>query len=80
MQQPLTPTENRLVAYLLAKNERPATPKELREAIWGDEKSLAVVEKTINRLRKKIEPEPDRPRYLRNEYGEGYTLVLSPGD
>lgn len=49
------------------------------EAVWGqdyiDEVDDARVEKLISRLRKKIEPEPDDPRYLKTLRGRGYMLV-----
>lgn len=49
------------------------------EAVWGedyiDEVDDARVEKLISRLRKKVEPEPDDPHYLKTVRGRGYMLV-----
>jgi DNA-binding response OmpR family regulator len=35
-----------------------------------------LVNTAISRLRAEIEPDPQRPRYLRNERGRGYRLAL----
>jgi DNA-binding response OmpR family regulator len=70
----LTPLENRLLAYLLQHPHDTRTIEELRENVWGGRKSKSVVEKGINRLRAKIEPNANHPRYLLSIYGQGYML------
>jgi hypothetical protein len=49
------------------------------EAVWGDdymdEVDDARIEKLISRLRKKIEPDPNVPRYIVTVRGRGYKLV-----
>lgn len=51
--------------------------RQLYEQVWGDpylgdEKTVVI---HISRLRRKIEPDPNRPRYLINVRGLGYKLV-----
>jgi DNA-binding response OmpR family regulator len=49
------------------------------EAVWGeeyiDEVDDARIEKLVSRLRKKIEPDPNEPRYLLTVRGRGYKLA-----
>jgi DNA-binding winged helix-turn-helix (wHTH) protein len=70
----LTPLENRLLAYFLARADEVCTIEELLNDIWGAGKTRSVVEKSVSRLREKIEVEPKRPRYLLSAWGEGYLL------
>jgi two-component system KDP operon response regulator KdpE len=73
----LTPTEWDLLR-LLAENEGKLLthPTILRE-IWGpayrEESNYLHV--YVSHLRRKIEPDPARPRYLLNQPGVGYRLV-----
>ena len=73
----LTPTEYDLLR-LLAENEGKLLthPTILRE-IWGpayrEESNYLHV--YVSHLRRKIEPDPARPRYLLNQPGVGYRLV-----
>jgi two-component system KDP operon response regulator KdpE len=73
----LTPTEWDLLR-LLAENEGKLLthPTILRE-IWGpayrEESNYLHV--YVSHLRRKIEPDPARPRYLLNQAGVGYRLV-----
>lgn len=71
---PLTPLENRLLAYLVNQSGQVCARHELLENVWEPGRSLAVVEKAVNRLRGKIEPDPKRPRYILSARGEGYVL------
>jgi two-component system, OmpR family, KDP operon response regulator KdpE len=74
----LTPTEYDLLC-LLARNEGKLLthPTILRE-IWGpayrEESNYLHV--YVSHLRRKIEPDPARPRYLLNQPGVGYQLVV----
>lgn len=70
----LTPQEDRLLSYLVAEPGRVCSNQELLEHVWGVGKSRAAVEKAINRLREKIEPDPERPRYIISVWGQGYAL------
>jgi hypothetical protein len=73
----LTRLENRLLIYLGEHVNQVCTNQELLQNVWGEGKKKAVVEKGINRLRKKIEQDPQRPRYILSARGEGYLLRVS---
>lgn len=73
---PLTPLENRLLAYLAARPNEVCSTEELRAHVWSSDKSAAVVEKGVNRLRAKIEGDAARPRFILSARGEGYLLRL----
>jgi two-component system, OmpR family, KDP operon response regulator KdpE len=73
----LTPHEFDLLG-LLARNEgRLLTHRAILNEVWGpaygDESHYLHV--YISQLRRKIEPDPARPRYLLTEPGAGYRLV-----
>lgn len=70
----LTRLENRLLVYLSERINQVCTTQDLLQNVWGAGKTEAVVEKGINRLRKKIEKDPQRPRYILSARGEGYLL------
>ncbi|POP54874.1 DNA-binding response regulator, partial [Pseudomonas aeruginosa] len=48
--------------------------------VWGSEHvtDTGYLRLYISQLRKKLEPEPSRPRYLITDAGMGYRLVLDP--
>jgi two-component system, OmpR family, KDP operon response regulator KdpE len=73
----LTPHEFRLLA-LLARNEgKLLTHSAILREVWGkayaDESHYLHV--YVSQLRRKIEPDPARPRYILTEPGAGYRLV-----
>ena len=73
----LTPTEYDLLR-LLAQNEgKLMTHPAILRAVWGpayrEESNYLHV--YVSHLRRKIEPDPARPRYLLTEPGVGYRLV-----
>jgi DNA-binding response OmpR family regulator len=70
-----TVLEFRLLYYLLHNQGRVFTRDQLLDAVWGAEfVELRSVDACIRRLRRKIEPEPLRPAYLRTVRGAGYCL------
>lgn len=72
----LTPVEYKLLAYLAHNSGRVLTQDQLLEHVWGDaylgESHLLQV--SVNRLRRKIEPDPARPIYIQTRVGVGYML------
>jgi two-component system KDP operon response regulator KdpE len=76
----LTPHEFDLLA-LLARNEgKLLTHRTILREVWGpvygaESHYLHVY---VSQLRRKIEPDPARPRYLLTEAGAGYRLVAPP--
>ena len=73
----LTPTEYTLLLTLARNVDRVVTDAMLLREVWGpqygDEDHYLHV--YVARLRKKIEHDPQSPRYLRTEPGVGYRLL-----
>ena len=70
----LTPKEYDVLKHLVANQGKPLTHRRLLQAVWGPDygdetESLRVV---INQLRKKLEADPARPRYILTEPWVGY--------
>jgi hypothetical protein len=73
----LTALEYNLLECLHTRAGRLCTKEEIVKEVWGE--ALADdsrVEKLVSRLRRKIEPVPGRPQYIRTVRGRGYRLVL----
>jgi two-component system KDP operon response regulator KdpE len=73
----LTPLEHRILAVLARHPESIVTHSILLKEVWGpnrdDSGSLRVY---IGSLRRKLEADPSRPRYIITELGLGYRLLL----
>src|SRR3979411_3311781 len=70
----LTPKEYDVLKYLVANQGKPLAHRRLLQAVWGPDygdetDSLRVV---INQLRKKLEADPARPKYIVTEPWVGY--------
>jgi len=76
----LTPTEWRVLELLIRKEGRLVTRQTMLSQVWGSEHvtDTGYLRLYISQLRKKLEPEPSRPRYLITDAGMGYRLVLDP--
>jgi DNA-binding response OmpR family regulator len=72
----LTPTEARLLQVLAASVDRVIPTDELLDRVWTDADGAdpSYLWVTVRRLRRKLEADPDRPRYLLTERGIGYRL------
>jgi DNA-binding response OmpR family regulator len=70
----LTPIEFRLLSALIRAGGRVLNRRQLVDAAWGHGAftSGRIVDNHIANLRRKIEPDPAQPRYLRNVRGLGY--------
>jgi two-component system, OmpR family, KDP operon response regulator KdpE len=75
----LTPKEFELLRQLASNLGKPLTHRRLLQAIWGpdygDETEYLRV--TVNQLRKKIEPDPSKPKYIITEPWVGYRFVVA---
>jgi len=73
----LTPTELRLLLFMAENAGRVLTHRQILEKIWGAEYTDDVdyVKLFIYRLRRKIELDPEEPRYILSERGIGYRFV-----
>ncbi len=70
----LTPKEYEVLKHLVASQGKPLTHRRLLQSVWGPDygeetENLRVV---INQLRKKIEANPTRPKYILTEPWVGY--------
>jgi len=74
----LTPTEFRLLETLVSEPGRAFSRLELLEQVFGyDYEGLErTIDVHIMNLRKKIEPEPSRPRYVVTVPGLGYRIEV----
>lgn len=73
----LTAKEYQLLEYLMVNQGQVITKENILEKIWGLDGQFVVdntVSVTINRLRKKIEPDAKQPIYIKNVYGLGYRI------
>ena len=69
--------EYQLLEYLMVNQGQVITKENILEKIWGLDGQFVVdntVSVTINRLRKKIEPDAKQPIYIKNVYGLGYRI------
>jgi DNA-binding response OmpR family regulator len=75
----LTPTESRLLHLLLTHTGQVLTTDVIVERVWGyDEAGDSGLVKThIRHLRQKVEPDPNRPKYIMTVPGVGYTFTTS---
>lgn len=70
----LTPKEFELLRQLVANQGKPITHRRLLQAVWGPDhgEETYYLRVAINQLRKKIEPDPAHPRFIRTEHWIGY--------
>ena len=80
----LTPTEWHILEILVRNPERLITKHFLLTTVWGPtyEKEDGYLRLYLGQLRKKLEPEPSRPRFFLTEPGMGYRFAPghSPSD
>jgi two-component system KDP operon response regulator KdpE len=74
----LTAKEFDLLSYLLARPNKTISHRELLQAVWGPDygDELEYLRVFINRLRKKIEPDPSKPQFLVTDAWAGYRFQL----
>jgi two-component system KDP operon response regulator KdpE len=79
MEVRLTPTEYALLTALAGQAGRVLTHTWLLQHVWGVgyEENVQNLHVFISQLRRKIEPQPARPRYILTEPGIGYRFATS---
>lgn len=72
----LTPTEYDLLRVLAQYAGKVITHHQLLRMVWGDayQTETHLLRVNMSNLRRKIEPDPARPRYILTEPGVGYRL------
>jgi DNA-binding response OmpR family regulator len=70
----LSALEFKLLSAFVKRRGRVLTRTQLLDEVWGSDTHVTdrVVDNQVTNLRKKIEPEPERPRYLVALRGLGY--------
>ena len=74
----LTHREFELLRFLAARAGRIVHRGELLRGVWGypdDSATTRSVDHAIARLRRKIEPQSDQPRFIHTVHGDGYSLT-----
>jgi len=73
----LTPTEYDLLKILVRHTDRVLTHRQIIREVWGGcsyEDEMHLLRVNISNLRRKLEPDPARPRHVVTEPGIGYRL------
>jgi two-component system KDP operon response regulator KdpE len=76
----LTPTEYDLLRVLVTHAGKVLTHQQLLRQVWGGgyEQEQHLLRVNISNLRRKLEPDVTRPRYIQTEPGVGYRLRTEP--
>jgi DNA-binding response OmpR family regulator len=70
----LTPGEFKMLHLFLRKSGCPLTQDEMRSTVWGYSHFISMrdIDKAVNSLRAKAEPDPTHPQYIHEIPGIGY--------
>ena len=73
-----TVREFRLLHYLVRNTGRVFTRDQLLDAVWSETSYVTPrsIDVYIRRIREKIEPQPEHPRYLKTVHGAGYRFEV----
>ena len=76
----LTLMESELLRYLIRNTGRPVSRKSILQDVWNlhEDTDTRAIDNFIVRLRRYIEKEPSKPRYLITVRGLGYQFVADP--
>ncbi len=77
---PLSSSEFRLLTALLERPKIALTRNQLLDLTKGRDADLfdRSIDNHVSRLRKKIEPDPKNPRYIKTVWGGGYIFAMDP--
>ena len=76
----LSKTEQRLRCCLVENRGRYVTRNQLIDTVWQGETEFVdahALTVAVNRLRKKLKDQSEKPRYIKTVYGIGYTWTVS---
>jgi len=78
----LTPKEFDLLAFLAQYPNRVLTRSAIVSSIWGQESTVNPEQlwALVNKLRRKVEPDPSQPRYILTVPWVGYQFIVEPED
>jgi DNA-binding response OmpR family regulator len=78
--RPLTLMEANLLRYLVRNEGKAVSRKALLEEVWGvrEDTDTRAIDNFIVRLRRYIEDEPSKPRFLVTVRGLGYRFLRNP--
>jgi DNA-binding response OmpR family regulator len=76
----LTLMESELLRYLIRNAGRPVSRKAILQDVWNlhEDTDTRAIDNFIVRLRRYLEPQPSKPRYLLTIRGLGYQFVPNP--
>jgi DNA-binding response OmpR family regulator len=74
----LNARELALLQYLAEHAGKVVSREQLLRDVWGFQQAplTRAVDMFMTRVRRKIEPDPQHPRYIRTVHGDGYSLIL----
>jgi transcriptional regulator with XRE-family HTH domain len=76
LERRLSAQEFELLRYLYEHDERVCTRRELGDSIWGEDNwEPNMLHRLMHRLKEKLEPRPDAPRYVQTVPQVGYRLT-----
>jgi len=72
--------ESELLRYLIRNSGRPVSRKAILQDVWNlhEDTDTRAIDNFIVRLRRYIERQPSKPRYLLTVRGLGYQFVPNP--
>jgi len=77
----LSPKESQLLRYLLTHSGEVISRKELLARVWGSvDVETRTVDVHVAKLRRKLEVDPQHPRYLITVRKNGYSLLLNQAE
>jgi two-component system KDP operon response regulator KdpE len=74
---PLTPTEYSLLQHLAVNSDKVLTHSMILQTVWGNEYSSEkeYLRVFVGRLRRKLERDPNNPKYIKTIPGVGYCMA-----
>ena len=77
---PLSPKEFELLAYLVANAGRALSRDTIMATVWGYDRTVTLrsIDRFVNALRSKIEPDPAAPRFIKTVREFGYKFDPPP--